>query len=63
MHKIWSIFDTVVFASGKCPGPQDTFDHMDNLSVLAIFICEKTSEAFAEITDNLLKVTSNCLRF
>lgn len=29
---------------------QDIFDHMDNLSVI-IFMCEKISEAFAEITD------------
>lgn len=49
-HQIWSIFDNVVFASGKCPDPQDTFDK-DNLGVLSIFICEKTSEVFAEIMD------------
>lgn len=50
-HQIWSIFDTVGFASDKCPDPQDTFDHRDNLSVLSTFICEKSSEAFAEVID------------
>lgn len=51
-QQLGSIFVTVVFVSGKCPDPQDIFDHWDNLSDLSIFIHEKKSEAFTEIRDS-----------